>query len=192
MVDQSKETPTKDIRGLASRFRTADQIWDMRTEEEKSMGLLVRRFEDGEPIRLQVSSLEREAVQVQPRQWGSRGEPSPMEVPLRLNLRQGDVKDYRWKTVVVPTTDAHQSFFLQFEMPFSSADGRPQSADVFVRPLDESDARRVVASGNTIDYRELLAPRAKELLKDREVIGVIGAQPVEIQVTKSGAGAIGK
>lgn len=192
MQDQSKEIPVRDDRGLASRFKMAEKLWDTRTEEEKRMGLLVRRYEDGEAIRLQVSHLEREAVQVQPRQWGDRGEPQPMEVPLRLNLRQQEATDYLSKTLVVPTRDPHRSYFLQFEIPFSSANGRVAGADIFVRPLNEADAKSVSQSGTAIDYRELLAPKAQEMLKGREVTGVVGAQPVEIQVLRTPAGAIGK
>ena len=192
MVDQSKETSLNDVRGLASRFKTADRLWDMRTEEEKRMGLLVRRFEDGEPIRLKVSGKTPGGAEVSTQRYGDRSDVSTKEVPLRLNLRDVDVPDYRWKTIVIPTNDPHETFFLQFERPFRSADGRRGNTDIFVRPLEEADAIKQVESGNSINYQDLLSQLSKELMGGHEVVGVIGAQPLDIRILNPGSAGIGR
>ena len=140
------------------------------------MGLLVRRYESGDPIQLEVAPAPFAGVEVNPNNWGARTDPSPAQVPLRLNLRERDIPHREGEIIRIPTKDPQQTIFLEIMERLSSANGRAVGESVFVMPLNQEESQRVQESGRYMDYKELLAEKTIKMLEGREVLRVMGAQ----------------
>lgn len=160
------------------RIEARKRVIGTRTEEEKRIGAIVRRSDDGEPIRLQIVPKMSRGVEVRWRDSGSREEPPPREVPLQLVDTMANDENL-FQVLVVKTADPRTTYYLEVQTPSRSVLPRTDTGEpvVYVKPIDEKEAELAVQAKLTRDIDPVLSENMQQLLKIHNIVGVIGAQP---------------
>lgn len=192
MNDQGPEYPSAGRdRTLMRRIEARRQVIGTRTEAEKRVGAMVRRYEDGDPIRLQLVPKRSRGVEVSWRDSGSQEEPAPREVPLRLADTMANEENL-FQVLAIKTLDPRskypdRAYYLEIHTPFSSALPRTDTGEpvVYVKPLDEREAKLAARANLVRDVGPVLSENMQELLRTHEIVGVMGAQPVEMEVIEA-------
>ena len=140
--------------------------------ERRQMGLLVKDFHNGDPIRLRIAKVGGSSAEMNPRTSYRQEEPQ-REIPLRVGseLPKGH-------TFAVFSSDGQRAYYFELTSPHSSADGIPATEVVYVNPLDFQHVVKSNTFRDCENFEQYLSEKTKELLKGYEITGVMGGQEV--------------
>ena len=164
------------ITGIVEKGKRVEQEKRSAEQERRRVeGVVVRRYESGEPIQLEVVPSREWKVEVRPDLQGERRDVSPSQIPLRLAQGRDEIQG---GTIIgVNTTVPRNDRYFQVWFPLHSANGVASRDDVYVKPLTSEEARRAQESGDFVNYREMLCEKTKEMLEGKDVLRLLSANP---------------